>query len=90
MAAYNVWMGPRTSLFPRAVLALASAGDLFNDLTTVVGAVAVPLLIHPAPHLFFGIGPTLATTVLKKLPGGNGTNPRETVFTFQFLIGGWI
>ena len=90
MVAYNAPLGPRTSLFPRLTLGLTSVGDLFNSLTTVVGAVSVPLLIHPASHLFFGVGPTLGTTLLTKLPGNNLTNHRTTVFTFQFLIGGWL
>jgi hypothetical protein len=52
----------------------------------------VPLLVHVAPHLFVGFGPTLEYDFQRNVTDGDlpaRDNPRTTV-GLALTVGGWL
>jgi hypothetical protein len=62
-----------------------------------IGAFA-PLLLHPAPHFFVGLGPNFSTDLSNSVstpagPAGasvSGDGPKVTEFGVMFVVGGWF
>lgn len=93
---YNLPLGDRWSIWPKAGLSFASTAVKI-DSTTVNGVVMpssstsntaialnlfVPVMFHPAEHFFLGFGPALDTD----LSGDNKT----TIIAGRLTIGGWL
>ena len=49
-----------------------------------------PLLVHLAPHFFMGMGPQLDTEVTASMSNPGFITDKQTRFTFEVLLGGWI
>jgi hypothetical protein len=97
VAGFNLELGPRISLFPRVSIAYANntvkVGDGELSSSGIVFGAAAPLLIHPVPHLFFGVGPGFSYTLTSNYEiGGMGLDddPKTLTFNVLFMIGGWL
>lgn len=100
----NLPLGERWSWFPRASLGLDSNHtntapiDGFNGApfpaassTSSVGPwiyIYAPLLFHPAPHFFVGVGPRI-TRSFGALRGGPYDGSQTTLLSADFALGGW-
>jgi hypothetical protein len=89
---FNVPVGEHFSFWPTASLVY---GDIFQggDQTSVLAIrLYAPLLVHPAPHLFAGLGPYVFQdlSVVTHSPQGNVDQMRATEYALQFTMGGWL
>jgi hypothetical protein len=89
---FNVPIGDHVSFWPTASVLY---GDTFvgGDQTSALGVrVSAPLLVHPAPHLFAGIGPSVFSDLLvvTHSPQGNVDQMRATEYSLQLTMGGWL
>jgi hypothetical protein len=95
-------LGSAFSIYPQFELAIGhavydetSAGseDKFAE-DTVSVSFFVPLLVHPAPHVFIGFGPTayhdLSNSVSYPDPLAPSVQNRETTFGLGTILGGWL
>jgi hypothetical protein len=58
--------------------------------STSVGIYA-PLLVHPAEHFFFGLGPQASTDISRTYTYGTGSyDNRRTALGIGLTVGGWI
>ncbi len=84
------------SLWPRLGLTLGAthytetSGDKINESTrsTTTLSVTAPLLVHPAPHFFFGVGPSFTHDLSGKTD--RGSELRATSFGLGGILGGWL
>ena len=79
---YHVVLGDKLSIWPKASLTIASASSGNQSSTNLGLTVFAPLLYHPAPHFYLGIGPALHADLSGDF--------RSTTFGLLFTIGGWI
>jgi hypothetical protein len=100
----NVPLAHQWSWYPRGLLGLESSHtntapiDEFNGApfppsssTSSVGPwvyLYAPLLFHPAPHFFAGVGPRI-TRNFGVLHGGPYDGSQTTLLTAEFAMGGW-
>ncbi len=68
----------------------SSSGSGPTTRSAVSLGIYTPLLIHLAPHFFLGMGPQLTTDVTASTSTPAFAADKQTAFTFQFLLGGWI
>ncbi len=89
---FNVPIGDHVSFWPTASLVY---GDTFEGGYQTSGLAIrlyAPLLVHPAPHLFAGLGPTVFSdlSVVTHSSQGNVDQMRATEYALQFTMGGWL
>ena len=95
-------LGSAFSIYPQFELAVghavydetsASSEDKYAENTVSVG-LFVPLLVHPAPHVFLGFGPTASHDLSNSLsfpdPLAPSVQNRETTFGLGTILGGWL
>jgi hypothetical protein len=98
--AVDVPLGRWLSLYPRAGVYVGyevqneeEAGSA-NDSTQAFAGLDlfVPLLVHPAPHLFVGFGPTVRHDLAHSYvhPDGAGEQVLATTVGLGFIVGGWL
>jgi hypothetical protein len=75
----------------------ASAGTIDQRNNTVVVALRLltPLLVHPVPHFFVGVGPSYYHEFLHRMTPANTQSPdtsraRETSVSLALILGGWL
>lgn len=95
---FNLPFGELVSWYPRVTVGLASvhraeklapsAGTSRSTETSLFVSAFAPLLLHPKPHLFFGVGPA----VFHEFDDGqsvSGLRERPTTLSARFVLGGW-
>jgi hypothetical protein len=70
------------------------SGDQYVDDTVSVD-LYVPLLVHPAPHVFIGLGPSVYHQVSSAVtypadPLVPAVQNRETTLGARLVVGGWL
>lgn len=94
---FNQWFGDKTSFFPQ--LALAFTGGSFDEgggasasLILVSFQVAAPVLYHPVPHFFLGLGPSFNLDLVSKVSAnGNSADGNKTFkIGLASTIGGYF
>jgi hypothetical protein len=97
---FDVPMGQWLSLYARAALSVGrnsydersnGLSDTYNESYSSIGVYA-PLLVHPAPHVFVGFGPSVSRDLDRTdtFPqGGNATNP-STSLGASLIVGVWL
>jgi hypothetical protein len=82
---YNVRLASTVSVFPQVSFsALHSTGSAPSTAETFLGLqLFTPVLFHPAPHFFFGIGPAIGTAGISDLF-------HDQSVVVQTVIGGWL
>jgi opacity protein-like surface antigen len=97
--AYNIPLGTSFSLWTRATLGYSAAKD---SEPAVNGTPAfdlksegawlnlyAPLLVHPAPHYFLGVGPGVHHDLGRRVEGAKTSNDRTTIYA-SFVVGGYF
>lgn len=87
---YNLPLAERLSVWPKLGFSLAStsfeddtiAGDEEETNTSLQLNLFAPLMFHPAPHFFLGLGPALD----QDLSGDS----KATTVAVRLTIGGWV
>jgi hypothetical protein len=73
--------------------ALSTAGDtVASPVTSHVGPwinLFAPLLVHPTPHFFLGVGPRINHTFADTIGAPVGVSGQATRFGASFVLGGW-
>ena len=96
---YNLWLTPgQLSLWPNVWFGYFNAsanigGNDAGSLNKMSLGVNVPLLIHPASHFHFGVGPFFRMDVAskEKPPSGDSVDgAKTTAFGLMAEIGGWL
>lgn len=83
---YNVPIGDHCSFWPSVYGAYNDSwSSSLDDRSVTVGAYA-PLLYHPVPHFFVGIGPLVSVGTSL----GNATAPVLTDYGLSATVGGWV
>lgn len=95
---YNLRFGERWSILPELFFGFrtgtikivpafpfAAPASAFTNVT--IGA-SVPLLFHPATHLFIGLGPFFSTDLVATFDSRD--QAKATLFAIQSVIGGWF
>ncbi len=95
-------LGSAFSIYPQFELAVghevydetsAASEDKYAQ-DTVSVSLFVPLLAHPAPHVFIGFGPTayhdLSSSISYPNPLAPSVQNRETTFGLGTILGGWF
>jgi hypothetical protein len=91
------------SLYPRAYLGIESqsfdrtidaTSSTEND-TVVYTGIEMPLLVHPGPHVFVGLGPEVAHELSRAVtftttPGTPPFQNRRTIVDGFLIVGGWF
>jgi hypothetical protein len=80
-AGFNLTINDHFGIWPTAGIAgrIASANHETNS-SSLLGVFA-PILYHPVPHLFVGLGPSFSL----QLSGGDGR-----IYGVDFVLGGWL
>jgi hypothetical protein len=91
------------TIFPRVSLVVAHArydepagsanGDSTNDIVSL--SLYVPLLVHPAPHIFIGFGPSASHELSDSVsfpsqPLAPSVQNRTTTWGARLVVGGWL
>jgi len=84
---YNFALSDMWSMWPRAGVSLAVTNTNLDpgpstEETTFALNLFVPLIAHPTPHFFIGLGPFLDTDL--------SGDARTTVFGLRLTTGGWL
>ncbi|HVZ33506.1 MAG TPA: hypothetical protein VG963_13835 [Polyangiaceae bacterium] len=80
---YNIALGRLWSIWPKLGFSYAHTGTSDGAKANAIALnVFVPLLLHPAPHFFLGLGPFVDTDL-------NGDH-RATVWGVKLTLGGWL
>jgi hypothetical protein len=96
---YNLWLTPgQLSLWPNVWFGYFNAsanvgGNDAGSLNKMALGVNVPLLIHPASHFHFGVGPFFRMDVSSKVKdaaGNSADGDKTTAFGLMAEIGGWL
>jgi hypothetical protein len=98
VAGFNLWLSERASLFPQVGLSFDSAfiswgnGGDSSRRTSLDFTLAVPILLHPAPHFFIGLGPGLTSTLFSTASGQSPFNTADKTTTVGLFstLGGWF
>jgi len=80
---YNIGINDMLSFWPKLELLFA---DVFGDVSanTFDLVIFAPLMVHPAPHFFAGLGPFLQTDL------ASSAATKSTEWGLEFTIGGWL
>lgn len=97
---YNFWLSPESlSLWPQLgfvfqTTSLKTEGKDVGSASKMAVVINVPLLIHPAKHFHFGVGPYLMLDVSSKFKdsasGVSADGPKATTFGLVAEIAGWL
>jgi hypothetical protein len=96
-------LGDSLSIYPQFELGIGhqtvdetgeGSGDQYVDDTISVN-LYVPLLVHPAPHVFIGFGPSVYHEVSSAVtyptdPLAPAVQNRETTLGAGLVVGGWL
>jgi hypothetical protein len=71
----------------------STKGDTTDDIVSV--DLYVPLLVHPAPHVFIGFGPRASYELSDSLSFSNeplapSVQNRATTWGASLVVGGWL
>lgn len=92
VVAYNIPISPLVSLQPRGSIAYEHTSVEFSGSSGWTSAFLLTfgaeLLIHPAPHFFFGVGPAASFSLAEESKAGSA--PSVTLFGLGATIGGWF
>jgi len=96
----NVPLGSALSLYPRGYFGFGggsyndTSGTSSNQASYTNGWVSlyVPLLVHPAPHVFVGFGPSATHQLLAQYsyPNGAQFSNLGTTVGAGLIVGGWL
>jgi hypothetical protein len=101
---FNAPLGRWLSWWPRISLAWSESNSVATVVTPAAQAtgggydytqsgfyvfVQAPLLVHPAPHWFLGVGPTFYRDLSRSLKDSPATNNRTTI-GFAYAVGGYF
>jgi hypothetical protein len=98
----NLPLGRSFSIYPQFELAIghavydetSGASEQKNADDTVSVSFFVPLLVHPAPHVFLGFGPSVYHDVSRDVSFPDPLAPkiqnRETTIGLGTMLGGWL
>jgi hypothetical protein len=90
---YNFTLGDHFSIWPTASV---TYGETWFGAGSHVQGVSVggyaPLLYHPVPHFFVGLGPNIqaSVTATSSTPQGSADEPRWIQYGVAFAAGGWV
>jgi hypothetical protein len=94
---FDIPIAEAVSLYPRLSVAIShdshtqtpsnGPGYTIDSTALTLGAYA-PLVVHPAPHFFAGVGPSFTHDLSRSLADGR-TNEGTTIGA-SFLLGGWL
>ena len=87
-AGFNLPLSPLASLLPQLSLGYVHVSDGTNSGYQIAFSVLAPVLLHIAPHLFIGVGPSFTYSFISKVEGNDA--PKTTNFTLGAVIGGWL
>jgi hypothetical protein len=89
---FNVPLGDHVSFWPTASLFYGDTFESGDQTSALAVRLYAPLLVHPAPHLFAGLGPYVFSdlSVVTHSPQGNVDQMRATVYALQLTMGGWV
>lgn len=91
---YNLDLGPRLSLFPRAGVGYlystssVEGGPDSGSSSTISLMLQAPVLIHPVEHFFIGFGPVLLVDLISKFDDEDLSKRRRVGLVLE--IGGWF
>jgi len=81
---YNLRLASNVSVFPQiGFSALHSTSSAGGAQVFLGSGLFIPVLFHPVPHFFLGIGPAIGTA-------GIGDLFRDQSVVVQTVIGGWL
>ena len=97
-AGYHLPLGPQIGLWLRGGFGYASAtfdpggGNPTSSSSVLQLEISAPLMFHPVPHFFVGIGPILSTDLSSSVSSGGMSmdSNKRTVFGLTSMIGGWL
>lgn len=100
-AGYNISFTPKASLLPQLSFGVKSTSiDMPVSSSSTATAsmlmtqleIFVPILWHPVPHFFLGVGPIFRTDLTSSIKenGQSQDYNKTTVFGLQTTIGGWL
>jgi hypothetical protein len=94
---YHAPLGPQLSVWPRAGLLYAHetfsfTGSPDSSGTVITLVASAPLLYHPVPHFFIGIGPEIRVDVSSKdsTGGMDADGSKRTQLALVSTVGGWF
>jgi hypothetical protein len=90
---YDVPLADHWSLWPQVYASTGAAWESDGSRAQSWGAGGyVPVLYHPAPHFFLGLGPSGATVYIPAVGNGQQVTPALTLTTYGLLatVGGWV
>ena len=94
-AGYNHWLADRVSIFPQLALELvvgsagsSSPGGSSSAVLNLALEIFAPILYHPVPHFFLGIGPIFSADLVSKF--GDNDSTKTTLIGIQSVIGGHL
>jgi hypothetical protein len=94
---YVIPVGPQLSIWPRGGLAYThttfSVTGSPDETQSVWALVAsAPLLYHPVPHFFLGLGPAVRVDLSSSVSAGGTSmdSNKTTSLAIESLIGGWF
>jgi hypothetical protein len=79
---YDIRLSPVLSVWPSAFGALGTSWFTSGSSSALRVGASVPVLLHPVPHFFVGLGPHLETDL-------TGTW-KATTYGLDLTVGGWL
>jgi hypothetical protein len=93
---YDLNFGNRVSFWPKVYVeysnsSMSTGGPSVNSNRLALGLYA-PVLFHPVPHFYAGVGPNLATDLSSgvSIGGQSGDGPKTTQYGVLVTLGGWF
>jgi hypothetical protein len=95
-------LADRVSFWPRLSLSageqsitIQETSTLLNDAHFVTIGLFAPVLVHPATHVYVGLGPTLASDLSRNIDVGNGfatsnVSNKSSSIGIGSTVGGWL
>jgi hypothetical protein len=94
---FNQWFGDKASFFPQLAIALTGgsldSGNGNSASTLLVSfVVAAPVLYHPVPHFFLGLGPSFNLDLVSKVSANGNSADSNKTFSIGLAsaIGGYF
>jgi hypothetical protein len=85
---YNVSIEEHWSFWPVVYGAYEAVWDGGASAPTISLGAYAPVLFHPVPHFFFGLGPYVATTLATV--GATRTPGNLNLYGLSLTLGGWL